>query len=601
MRPTSFVIMCLTLAATSTALRIGRFGVFGPRRTRPARTQITSPPVLGVRVLLEGKVVPAAAAVASRIVRVARVATSRISSTADEVAHSASSQLPPPTTPCRVWLSVEEETTAEEPLTRSLRVDVGGRCFEILRGLDPHIAADGEHAPSSGAFLSFAGLSERSEHELELGALSCKRLVAGARTKRWWMGPSFGKRAADVPPETQFLLLELDDDAYVVLLPLVDGFFRSTLRATPRSKDADALQLLVNSGDRATRTAAMRSALYVGAGDNPYAALSAAIAAASARLRTFRPRTQKRAPADLHSFGWCTWDAFYQSVDPTGVRAGLRSLADVGTPARMLILDDGWQTVELDGAALSAAKAAKAEQAHAKQRAGRREGEGKANGAAASAAAVAKEAAEAAKATKAAEALLSIEEVERQQAMNDPAQHGGTHEDSNPLVSFVSEWYRTHVDGADLDALPVRLWSTLATTVFRPALRGFFISETEFTKRLSAFTANKKFEDPEEGTSLKQLLESLREELGELRVYCWHTLGGYWGGVSTTAPAVAHLHATQHQQRPTRSLLEVEPALAWDAVANCGVGAISEGHELELFHGKILPPPPPPPMPPPPP
>ena len=250
MRPTSFVMLCLTLAATSTALRIGRFGIFGPRRTRPARTQITSPPVLGVRVLLEGKVVPAAAAVASRVVRVARVATSRISSTADEVAHSASSQPPPPTTPCRVWLSEGEETTAEEPLPRSLRVDVGCHCFEILRGLDPHIAADSEHAPSSGAFLSFAGLSERSEHELELGALSCKRLVAGARTKRWWMGPSFGKRAADVPPETQFLLLELDDDAYVVLLPLVDGFFRSTLRATPRSKDANALQLLVNSGDR---------------------------------------------------------------------------------------------------------------------------------------------------------------------------------------------------------------------------------------------------------------------------------------------------------------------------------------------------------------
>ena len=57
-----------------------------------------------------------------------------------------------------------------------------------------------------------------------------------------------------------------------------------------------------------------------------------------------------------HVYGWCTWDAFYQSVDPAGVRSGLRSLKDAGTPASLLILDDGWQTVEDDGDAMAAAK-----------------------------------------------------------------------------------------------------------------------------------------------------------------------------------------------------------------------------------------------------
>jgi len=269
----------------------------------------------------------------------------------------------------------------------------------------------------------------------------------------------------------------------------------------------------------------------------------------------------------------------------------------------MLILDDGWQTVEMDGAALEAAKELGREQAKAE-----RGGSGSSSSSssssdgmaaaaqvdAAAAEAAAKEAAEASAVAAAAAAaaeeeaddtVLSVEEVERQQQMNDPAQHSGTQEDSNPVIAAVSEWYRNHVDGADMDATPVRVWRALATTVFKPALRGFFVGETEFCKRLAAFPANEKFEDPKKGTSLKLLLESLREELGELRVYCWHTLGGYWGGVSTTAPAVAHLEAKQHQQRPTRSLLEVEPALQWDAVALCGVGAITQGHELELFHG----------------
>ena len=68
-------------------------------------------------------------------------------------------------------------------------------------------------------------------------------------------------------------------------------------------------------------------------------------------------------------------------------------------------------------------------------------------------------------------------------------------------------------------------------------------------------------------------------------MYCWHTLGGYWGGVSTSAPAVAHLAARQVKPRPTRSLLEVEPQMGWDAASMCGVGALGSGYEAELFYG----------------
>ena len=46
----------------------------------------------------------------------------------------------------------------------------------------------------------------------------CKRFLAGARTKRWWMGPAFGLTAGDVPAETQFLLCELSEGAYALLM-----------------------------------------------------------------------------------------------------------------------------------------------------------------------------------------------------------------------------------------------------------------------------------------------------------------------------------------------------------------------------------------------
>lgn len=48
-------------------------------------------------------------------------------------------------------------------------------------------------------------------------------------------------------------------------------------------------------------------------------------------------------PGMLDWLGWCTWDAFYSDVNPQGIKDGLMSLSQGGTPARFLLIDDGWQ------------------------------------------------------------------------------------------------------------------------------------------------------------------------------------------------------------------------------------------------------------------
>ena len=115
-------------------------------------------------------------------------------------------------------------------------------------------------AGDAGAFLSLEGLSARSEHRLSLGALGCERFTAGARTKRWWMGPAFGTRGEQVPAETQFVLCELADGAYAVLMPLVRAPLRATLDGSKTSSAAD-LQLVLQSGDGAVRFGEMEDAL----------------------------------------------------------------------------------------------------------------------------------------------------------------------------------------------------------------------------------------------------------------------------------------------------------------------------------------------------
>lgn len=61
--------------------------------------------------------------------------------------------------------------------------------------------------------------------------------LACARNKLWWMTPEWGSSLHTLPPETQFLLLQLDESSsssgeqrYALLLPLIDGDFRGTLR-----------------------------------------------------------------------------------------------------------------------------------------------------------------------------------------------------------------------------------------------------------------------------------------------------------------------------------------------------------------------------------
>jgi len=83
-------------------------------------------------------------------------------------------------------------------------------------------------------------------------------------------------------------------------------------------------------------------------------------------------------PDILNWFGWCTWDAFYTNVTSENVKQGLQrwvllskdndhsiiymhqrdinlsvkiifcSFEKGGIPAKFVIIDDGWQSVDMD-------------------------------------------------------------------------------------------------------------------------------------------------------------------------------------------------------------------------------------------------------------
>lgn len=81
------------------------------------------------------------------------------------------------------------------------------------------------------------------------------------------MTPEWGTPGVALPPETQFLLLELSAGGpYALVLPLIDGTFRGTLRpGSPLGSGSAELTLRMESGSDTVFGDDWPSALYLGA------------------------------------------------------------------------------------------------------------------------------------------------------------------------------------------------------------------------------------------------------------------------------------------------------------------------------------------------
>ncbi|KDP29033.1 hypothetical protein JCGZ_16422 [Jatropha curcas] len=197
----------------------------------------------------------------------------------------------------------------------------------------------------SSAYLGATSTESSSRHVFKLGAIRNVRLLSLFRFKLWWMIPRVGYSGSDIPVETQMLLMEdtkgpsKASPSYVVFLPLLDGEFRTSLQGN----SSDELEFCVESGDPAVVTSECLKAVFVNYGNHPFDLMKETMKILEEQTGTFTVREKKQMPGMLDCFGWCTWDAFYHQVNPQGIKEGLRSLSQGGTPAKFLIIDDGWQ------------------------------------------------------------------------------------------------------------------------------------------------------------------------------------------------------------------------------------------------------------------
>ena len=470
------------------------------------------------------------------------------------------------------------------------------------------------------------------------------KFLAASRLNRYWMGPKFGEGGAaavgnkdsKIPVDTQFLLVEIQRDEppeqalsmstststrssspyYALLMPLVDGGFRSALESTSDSiLDEDkqhesegregngqqhrlALVSYSESGENlqnkdatsasSTTTATTRNAMYVAVHDEPYELLRLGFQQVSELLgESFQTLDKKQIPTEfVNSFGWCSWDAFYSKVHPAGILEGVKCLTDAGIPVKNVILDDGWQQVSPP-------------YLHQQE--------------------------EVDKKTSSLAASLSLSGssdilLEEEAASSNSMEASKTDESDSSLMSFISRnpldllssiggsifgviasgvtnCYQKYVEKAPVDSLPKRLWTFLARhTPLNYGLWKFFDSETDFGRQLNDFDPNWKFlKDPTEKSeneipqkdnknmALKELVTALKQDWKVNRVYCWHSMHGYWRGVSTELGQSIGIDVTQIKTRPSDHLLRVEPEMAFDPPSLFGVGLIGKKGDLSKF------------------
>ncbi|XP_058738252.1 probable galactinol--sucrose galactosyltransferase 2 [Vicia villosa] len=227
----------------------------------------------------------------------------------------------------------------------------------ILKGVPENVVltpGSGNGLVTGGAFIGATASNTKSLHVFPIGVLEGLRFVCCFRFKLWWMTQRMGNCGRDIPLETQFMLIESKDSEgeadeaenspiiYTVLLPLLEGPFRSVLQGNEKSE----IEVCFESGDHAVETNQGLHMVYMHAGTNPFEVINQAVKAVEKHMQTFHHREKKRLPSFLDMFGWCTWDAFYTDVTAEGVEQGLKSLSEGGTPPRFLIIDDGWQQIE---------------------------------------------------------------------------------------------------------------------------------------------------------------------------------------------------------------------------------------------------------------
>ena len=161
------------------------------------------------------------------------------------------------------------------------------------------------------------------------------RYMAMHRHTQSWCRPFFGSDLADIPENTVLLLLQLADDRFCAVVPVVNDLCQTTVQGgltarmtTTCNTPCEGLALVWAEG--AAPAALIRQCVQT----------ALTLMGSNTLLRADRPY-----PKILEYLGWCTWDSMQIRVNEAGIQEKCAEFQAKNIPVKWAILDDMWAEI----------------------------------------------------------------------------------------------------------------------------------------------------------------------------------------------------------------------------------------------------------------
>jgi raffinose synthase len=198
------------------------------------------------------------------------------------------------------------------------------------------------------ASLDYDGpaLAARDGVQLVMGLDNFARGIALKRFKLYWTAPVFISDHRLLSPANVLLLWQqTEGDGYHLLIPLAGGGMVSEVGV---SEIEYRPEFRISSSSYDPRFAPRRVPLFAYATSrDPYQLPRDAYRTAFAATEQYgQLRWQKTFPEPFGWLGWCSWNAYQQTVNEEKILASARSLREQRIPVGFMLIDDGWLSVK---------------------------------------------------------------------------------------------------------------------------------------------------------------------------------------------------------------------------------------------------------------
>jgi hypothetical protein len=189
-------------------------------------------------------------------------------------------------------------------------------------------------------------LAARDGVQLVMGLDNFARGMALKRFKLYWTAPVFISDHRLLSPANVLLLWQQTvGGGYHMMIPLAGG---GTVSEVGVSEIEYRPEFRVSASSHDPRHSPRRVPLFAYATSrDPYQLPRDAYQTAFAATEQYgQLRWQKTLPEPFGWLGWCSWNAYQQTVNEEKILASARSLRDKGIPVGFMLIDDGWLMVK---------------------------------------------------------------------------------------------------------------------------------------------------------------------------------------------------------------------------------------------------------------